>query len=85
VVEESAKLKHSLVLAGMFRFESASQFTRVRYHSVESYALNMEDLIYKKMFVNSISKKIFLTYFSVHFTKHLTDPGEFSGRVLEIG
>jgi hypothetical protein len=34
---------------GTFRFKPASQFVE-RYHSVESYAINMEDLISNKFY-----------------------------------
>jgi hypothetical protein len=41
VAKESVNLKHSLTLTGVFRFILDSQFVE-RYHSVESYGLNVE-------------------------------------------
>jgi hypothetical protein len=47
VAQESVNLKHSLVLSGMFTYESSSQFVE-RYHSIFSCALSMEDIISNK-------------------------------------
>jgi hypothetical protein len=41
---------------GMFRFKPTRQFVE-RYHNIVSCALNMEDLVSGKHFVNSESNK----------------------------
>jgi hypothetical protein len=50
VVHASVRLKHSLVLTGMFRFKPASQFVEP-YHRAVNCALNMEDLISNNFFI----------------------------------
>jgi hypothetical protein len=57
----------------MFRSKPASQFVE-QYHSVVSYALNMENLISKYFFFFVISKnnKEICDVFSAHFTNQLT-------------
>jgi hypothetical protein len=47
VTQESANLKYSLVLTGMFQFKSPRQIIE-RFHSIVGCALNMENLILKK-------------------------------------
>jgi hypothetical protein len=49
VPQNSVNLKHSTVLAGMFRFKPASQFVEL-YHSVVGCVLNREDLILKTFY-----------------------------------
>jgi hypothetical protein len=43
VSQKSVNLKYSLLLVSMFSFKPASQFEE-RYHSVVSWALNMDSL-----------------------------------------
>jgi hypothetical protein len=69
VAQKSVNLKHYVVLTGMFRFKPASQFVEP-YHNAVSCAVNMENLISNRFC--KFSKKIFLTYFSIHFTNQLT-------------
>jgi hypothetical protein len=60
VDQKSVNLKYSLVLTGMFRFKTASQFVE-RFHSPVGCALNMESLTSKQNF-NSINNKVNLRY-----------------------
>jgi hypothetical protein len=46
VIQKSVNLKHSLVLTGVFSFETADQFVE-RCHSVVSCVMNMKDLFLK--------------------------------------
>jgi hypothetical protein len=47
MAKRSVRLKHSVVLRGMFKFKPESQFVE-RYHNVVSCALNMAELIIGK-------------------------------------
>jgi hypothetical protein len=55
----------------MLRFKSAIQFVE-RYHSVVSYAMNMNDL-FSNNFVNSICDKEISKVFYVNVTNQLSD------------